>query len=51
LCHPKNKKGYAIVSRSHGRWAFHELTDVWEIEEDFADKVQEAFEQMLANHG
>jgi len=38
---------------THGRWAFHELTDVWEMQDDFAHKVQEAFEQMLgkvSNH-
>jgi Type III restriction enzyme, res subunit. len=32
---------------THGRWAFAEFTDVWEMEEDFAAKVQEAFDTMV----
>jgi len=36
---------------THGRWAFAELTDVWAMQEEFAGKVQEAFEEMLAVHG
>jgi len=32
---------------THGRWAFAEFCDVWDMQEDFADKVQEAFDQML----
>jgi len=33
---------------THGRWAFAEFGDVWEMQDDFAGKVQAAFEQMLA---
>jgi type III restriction enzyme len=32
---------------SHGRWAFTEFGDVYEMQEDFADKVQVEFERML----
>ena len=32
---------------SHGRWAFAEFTDIWEMQDDFADKVQVAFDTML----
>jgi len=32
---------------SHGRWAFAEFGDVYEMQEDFADKVQMEFEKML----
>jgi len=35
---------------THGRWAFAEFTDVWAMQEDFADKVDEAFEAMLGEH-
>jgi len=35
---------------THGRWAFAEFTDVWAMQEDFADKVEEAFEVMLGEH-
>lgn len=34
--------------KTHGRWAFAEFTDVYEMQEDFAAKVEAAFEQMLA---
>ncbi|MCU0753866.1 MAG: DEAD/DEAH box helicase family protein [Xanthomonadales bacterium] len=33
--------------RRFGRWAFAEFRDVWEMEQDFANKLAEAFEQML----
>lgn len=33
--------------RSYGRWAFAEFRDVYEIQSDFAAKVEEAFEAML----
>ena len=33
--------------RSHGRWAFQELTDVYEMEGEFAKKVEDAFDRML----
>ena len=33
---------------THGRWAFAEFTDVWQIESDFSAKVGEQFEQMLS---
>jgi len=32
----------------YGRWAFAEFTDVYEMEEDFAAKVEERFNDMLA---
>ena len=31
----------------HGRWAFAEFTDVYQIESDFKAKVQGEFEKML----
>ena len=34
---------------SHGRWAFAEFTDIWEMQDDFAEKVQEAFDAMVMN--
>lgn len=34
--------------RTHGRWAFAELTQIYEIETDFAAKVSGAFNAMLA---
>jgi len=34
---------------THGRWAFAELSDVWEMEADFAAAVQAAFDQLLAD--
>jgi len=34
--------------RDFGRWAFVELTDVWEIEKDFATKLEKAFETIVA---
>ncbi len=33
--------------RSHGRWAFSEFAAVYEIEADFAAKVEQQFDQML----
>ena len=32
---------------THGRWAFAEFTDVWEIEADFASKVESEFIKMI----
>jgi len=32
---------------THGRWAFAEFADVWEIESDFADKVEGKFNEMV----
>jgi type III restriction enzyme len=32
---------------THGRWAFAEFTDVWEIESDFASKVEAEFNKMI----
>jgi len=32
---------------THGRWAFAEFGDVYEMQDDFVGKVQAAFEQML----
>ena len=34
---------------SHGRWAFAEFCDVYEIESDFAAKVAGQFDQMIAS--
>jgi type III restriction enzyme len=33
--------------KTYGRWAFAEFTDVWEIQSDFADKVEAEFEKMI----
>ena len=33
--------------KSHGRWAFAEFTDVWQIESDFAAKVEKEFNKMI----
>jgi type III restriction enzyme len=35
--------------RNHGRWAFAELTEVYQIEADFKAKVEGAFNDMLAS--
>jgi len=35
---------------THGRWAFAEFCDVWDMQEDFSDKVQAEFERMLVGH-
>lgn len=32
---------------THGRWAFAEFGDVYEMQDDFAEKVQAGFEKML----
>ncbi|WP_395643908.1 BPTD_3080 family restriction endonuclease [Rudaea sp.] len=32
---------------SHGRWAFAEFTDVYAMQDDFAEKVSEKFSQMI----
>jgi type III restriction enzyme len=32
---------------THGRWAFAEFTDVWQIEADFATKVEAEFNKMI----
>lgn len=32
---------------TQGRWAFAEFTDIWTMQDDFAEKVQEAFDNML----
>ncbi len=37
--------------KTRGRWAFAEFTDVYEMQEDFAAKVEVAFEKMLADSG
>ncbi len=34
---------------SHGRWAFAEFTDVFQMQADFAEKVAEAFEAMIVS--
>jgi type III restriction enzyme len=32
---------------THGRWAFAEFTDVWQMEADFATKVETEFNKMI----
>ena len=34
---------------THGRWAFAEFTDVWQIQHDFAQKVEAEFNRMIGN--
>jgi type III restriction enzyme len=34
-----------------GRWAFAELTEIYQIESDFKAKVERAFEEMIARAG
>lgn len=36
---------------THGRWAFAEFTDVWQMQDDFAAKVQQSFDAMLRQVG
>jgi type III restriction enzyme len=36
-------------SKEHGRWAFAEFTDVYEIEVDFKEKVEKQFAQIIEN--
>jgi type III restriction enzyme len=33
--------------KTHGRWAFAEFTEVYEIESDFEQKVNHTFESMI----
>jgi len=33
--------------KTHGRWAFAEFTDVWQMQVDFADKVEAEFNRMV----
>ncbi len=33
---------------SHGRWAFAEFTDVYATQDDFAEKIEVDFDQMIA---
>jgi type III restriction enzyme len=35
--------------RTFGRWAFAELSDVYQMESEFAAKVAQEFEHVLAN--
>ncbi len=35
--------------KQYGRWAFAEFTDVYEIQADFKDTVDERFESMIEN--
>ena len=32
---------------SHGRWAFAEFTDVWQMQSDFAKKIEAEFDRMI----
>jgi len=44
------KRGFPPWSsniRQYGRWAFAEFTEVYQIEADFAAKVESEFNQML----
>lgn len=34
--------------KSHGRWAFAEFTDVYEMQDDFAVKIATHFDRMIA---
>nr|HMN29352.1 hypothetical protein [Caldilineaceae bacterium] len=36
--------------KHYGRWAFAELTEVYQIQADFAAKVEQSFDEALANH-
>jgi type III restriction enzyme len=33
--------------KAHGRWAFAELTDVFEMSKDFSDRVRSEFDRMI----
>ena len=33
--------------KSYGRWAFAEFTDVWEMEDEFAQKIESEFDNLL----
>jgi type III restriction enzyme len=35
--------------KNHGRWVFAEFCDVYEIESDFAEKVESHFQKMLVD--
>jgi len=35
--------------KTHGRWAFAEFTDVYQIESDFKEKVEQEFAKMIEN--
>ena len=37
--------------KTYGRWAFAEFTDVYEIESDFATKVESRFNDMIRQAG
>jgi len=39
------------ASQQHGRWAFAEFTQLYEIESNFAAKVEEAFDKMILEGG
>ena len=32
---------------THGRWAFVEFTDIWDMQKDFAERVQDEFDKMI----
>ena len=34
---------------THGRWAFAEFTDVFQMQDDFAKKVEDAFNKMIGS--
>jgi type III restriction enzyme len=34
---------------TYGRWAFAELTEIWQMQDDFANKVEADFERMLGS--
>ena len=33
--------------KTHGRWAFAEFTDVWQMQVDFEQKVAQAFDVLI----
>ena len=35
--------------KTHGRWAFAEFTDVYQIETDFKAKIESEFNKMIAS--
>lgn len=36
--------------KQHGRWAFAEFTEVYQIEHDFKEKVESEFNQMIESY-
>ncbi len=36
---------------THGRWAFAEFTDIWEIQDNFQAEIQKQFDRMIGQAG